>query len=347
MAAPTITQLPTPPNMQNDAGTFAEKADAFLGALPVFGSEMNSAAQFVDQQSTAAEAARAAAANSAEAASGSATSAGASAATATQQRKQAEIAAAAARSAVGMPSLTGNGSKRLAVNAAGTGVEWAPGGRQDVFTTSGTFVKEADDTAYIIELWGGGASGACNTSSGYAGGGSGGEYVRAVLPAPAVPASVAVTVGNGGAPVAANGHGDPGGATSFGALLSALGGNPGQYNNALIAAIPRASTVSLSSSLLSYLQALPATQAGFGSYGATVPGGSCVDGGAGGGGAYSTSQGVGGTSARAGKGGDGNAALNTQAQDGGIPAGGGGGSSRGGSSGAGGRGEARITRIKA
>lgn len=39
----TITALPTPPNRQ-DPGTFEDRADAFLGALPKFGEEANTLA---------------------------------------------------------------------------------------------------------------------------------------------------------------------------------------------------------------------------------------------------------------------------------------------------------------
>lgn len=83
MTYPTITALPTPPSRQ-DPDTFADRSDAFLGALPTFQSELNTlgtyveteAAQVATDASTASTAATNAAA-SATAAANSAASAGA------------------------------------------------------------------------------------------------------------------------------------------------------------------------------------------------------------------------------------------------------------------------------
>ena len=52
MTAPTITALPTPPSRQ-DPETFADRSDAFLGALPTFQSELNTLGDYVE--TTAAE----------------------------------------------------------------------------------------------------------------------------------------------------------------------------------------------------------------------------------------------------------------------------------------------------
>lgn len=48
-----ITALPTPPS-RSDPANFAARADAFLGALPTFATEVNSTASTVDSQSTTA-----------------------------------------------------------------------------------------------------------------------------------------------------------------------------------------------------------------------------------------------------------------------------------------------------
>lgn len=45
MPLPTIAPLPTPPSRSSDPGTFSDDADAFLGALPDFQSELNAWAE--------------------------------------------------------------------------------------------------------------------------------------------------------------------------------------------------------------------------------------------------------------------------------------------------------------
>lgn len=61
MAAPQITQLPTPPS-RSSPSNFSERADAFLGALPTFQGQVNALASWLDSTSSvavaAAEAAR-------------------------------------------------------------------------------------------------------------------------------------------------------------------------------------------------------------------------------------------------------------------------------------------------
>ena len=52
MTAPTVTPLPTPPSRQ-EPDTFADRSDAFLGALPTFQSELNTLGDYVE--TTAAE----------------------------------------------------------------------------------------------------------------------------------------------------------------------------------------------------------------------------------------------------------------------------------------------------
>lgn len=88
MAYPPISNLPSPPSRQ-DPANFADEADAFLGALPTFQSEVNAAGTYidgkaaeVDTDATAAAASASAAATSATNASNSATAAANSAASA-------------------------------------------------------------------------------------------------------------------------------------------------------------------------------------------------------------------------------------------------------------------------
>jgi hypothetical protein len=98
-----------------------------------------------------------------------------------------------------------------------------------LFTSSGTFNLPAgldDDRMVHVELWAAGGGGARGSAS--QGGGGGGGYLRASFRAVDVPSTVAVTVGAGGiGRTATTGVGTAGGASSFGALLSAAGGQGG------------------------------------------------------------------------------------------------------------------------
>lgn len=105
-----------------------------------------------------------------------------------------------------------------------------------VFTSNGTYTPPAGLKAVRVRVQGagggGGAAGgslAAQASTG--GGGGGGGFSEEIIPASALGASVAVTVGAGGTAGAA-GSGVPGGTggtSSFGAFLSASGGAGGDY----------------------------------------------------------------------------------------------------------------------
>lgn len=97
-----------------------------------------------------------------------------------------------------------------------------------VFTTSGTFTVPANVSTVNVECWGGGASGGGYTTTTTGGGGGGGSYAQSsvsVTPG----GTVTITVGAGGAAIALNtaSVGNPGGTTSFGASVLALGGSGG------------------------------------------------------------------------------------------------------------------------
>lgn len=83
MAYTPISALPTPPSRQEPA-TFSERADAFLGALPTFGTQTNAAGDYIDGIGTQVDADATAAAASAAAAAISAAAAAASADAAAQ-----------------------------------------------------------------------------------------------------------------------------------------------------------------------------------------------------------------------------------------------------------------------
>lgn len=79
MAAPKITQLPTPPTRSDAPSDFTAKADAFVAALPKFGTEANAQADWLNTQFSGIEQSVAQASNSASAAKTSETNAAKSA----------------------------------------------------------------------------------------------------------------------------------------------------------------------------------------------------------------------------------------------------------------------------
>ena len=74
MTAPTVTPLPTPPSRQ-EPDTFADRSDAFLGALPTFQTELNALGTYVETEAADVAIDSAAAAASASTAQAAATTA--------------------------------------------------------------------------------------------------------------------------------------------------------------------------------------------------------------------------------------------------------------------------------
>lgn len=121
------------------------------------------------------------------------------------------------------------------------GVTGAPGlavKRVEIFTASGTFVKQAGDALFHVELVGGGGGGsgarsAPGSACGGGSGGNGGSPVIAWITADQLGVNTPVTIGAGGAggapaPDNSNGsNGTPGGTTNFGSILTASGGREG------------------------------------------------------------------------------------------------------------------------
>jgi hypothetical protein len=95
-----------------------------------------------------------------------------------------------------------------------------------VFTASGTFVVPNGVSAVRVSATGGGGAGGYHSTMPSAGGGAGG-YGAGVVSGLVAGQSIAVTVGAGGAALAAPGVGSFGGSSSFGGYLSAQGGNGG------------------------------------------------------------------------------------------------------------------------
>ena len=113
---------------------------------------------------------------------------------------------------------------------------WKFSQRQDpvtqTFTASGTWNKPAGFRRGVVEAWGGGASGASNASGG------GGAYNRWEFDDGDVGASVAVTVGAGGASTTGSGVRNAGGDSVFGAApnvyMTAPGGNRGYRDGSFV-----------------------------------------------------------------------------------------------------------------
>lgn len=217
------------------------------------------------------------------------------------------------------------------------------------FTSSGTWTKPTGAQKILIQAWGGGGSGA-NVDAAGAGGGAGGEFREIWLDASSAGSTETVTIGAGGAAVASHpNNGNAGGNTTFGSLVTAVGGSGGgrSGNNGIggNGGGPFNTDGAYGSG------GGAASTGGNGIYsagggGATQSvsasaGGNSTYGGAGGGGSYNSSGAGGGTSIYGGNGGAG--AYNATATSGSVPGGGGGANSGTGSSGAGGAGKMIVT----
>lgn len=152
-----------------------------------------------------------------------------------------------AQGGTGQTSLTannvilGNGTSAVQFVAPGSsgnvltsnGTTWtsgtAPVINVQTFTSSGTWTKPSGYAAgsrVLIQAWGGGGGGGRGNASFYGGGGGGG-YNERWLTFSDMGSTETVTVGSGGAARTTDGHGNDGGNTSVGSLITAYGGGGG------------------------------------------------------------------------------------------------------------------------
>lgn len=104
-------------------------------------------------------------------------------------------------------------------------------GPPQIFTSSGTYTPNPKAKKIIVEVQGGGGGGAGtnspSTMSSASGSGASGAYAKAMIDNPT---TQTITVGSGGTGGVDNpaGNGNAGGQSSFGTLVTAVGGNGGQ-----------------------------------------------------------------------------------------------------------------------
>jgi hypothetical protein len=135
-----------------------------------------------------------------------------------------------------LPDNDGDADQVLKTNGSGV-LSWvtpAAGGGAglasvQVFTSSGTYTPTAGTTAIVVEIVGGGGAsgGTQNLANRPVAGAGGGGYSRKFISSPS---SQTVTIGEGGTAVLNvdnTGNGDTGGTTSFGAIMTATGGQGG------------------------------------------------------------------------------------------------------------------------
>lgn len=210
-----------------------------------------------------------------------------------------------------------------------------------------TWTKDSGLVMVKVELWGAGGSGGARNGTGiYVGGGGGGAYREKVFIASELDATETVTIGAGGTAVLATVSGNAGGNTTFGSLLTALGGSGGLStgnggNGGFVGPDGGAGGTG--------------TTTGYGIFGGgggggadtnggDAGGGSVYGGGGGGGVEYNGGAAGGGTSVYGGSGGSAN--QNSSATAGTVPGGGGGALAQNGGSyysGAGANGRAIVT----
>jgi hypothetical protein len=206
------------------------------------------------------------------------------------------------------------------------------------FITSGTWTKPPSGSLAQIECWGAGGSGASGTGSS-SGGGGGGGYAIKRIPLTALPSSVGVTIGAGGAS-STTATGNDGGDSTFGTYLTAHGGSGASGTTG--GAGGAGGSGNASSSFPADGTYNNVYSGGKGNSSGSTTNRNAIWGGGGGGSCNSNVPYPYGYSDNGGSGGNASCSSNN-AYPGAVPGGGGGGAVAGNLSGAGANGECRIT----
>ena len=221
-------------------------------------------------------------------------------------------------------NFVGGGAGLTGLSAAPFAPDFDPLATPDVtLTSSSTWTKPALDASSWVTIWmiGGGGGGRIDTD--WANGGTGGNAVLFSMLASGLPASIAFTVGAGGA---SNSSGGDTSCTISGVTYIANGGI--RANGSTMTVTPGTGVYAVPYNGLPPFSfgAVPADSQGGWAFRAS-PGGTSVYGGGGGGSFYGGTPGYGGVSTYGGNGG--NTTASTTCTNGATPGGGGGGKTSG------------------
>lgn len=337
-ARPIIDDLPDWPGRASatDPEGYTQAADEFCTQLPGFGQQANALGAYIEGVSDGIESSVEESAAAAQEAQQQASKARRALVEAQTAEQQAQVYAALAGSAAGLPALSGQANKVLAVKADESGVEFTDSVQAQFweYSSAGSFTWEKPLGAQlvVVELIGGGGGAQARGASGEAwvAGGEGGHFARYTLLASTLAANIEVVVGTGGtgAEYSAATGGQPalgtdGGNSSFGAFIALGGQTPTETSTTPKGGVTRrAGRTGGAGGGESSTTTLPIP-----GYGAAE---GSIDGGGGGGRALTGSTGAtsatGGTSQNAGNGGNGTSlASNNATGASGIAPGGGGG----------------------
>lgn len=165
MTVPAITPLPPAPTRADAPSDFTARADAFVAAQVAMVDELNGAIDFINQRAVDADSGASSASESSDTAGQHAQAAASQAGLAATERQSAEIAAgqaqvfaAAAGAAIGLPAFEGKGGKYVRIKPDETGVDYGTPGFEvgDILVTArdpGPTYLPATAGIYLQSAW--------------------------------------------------------------------------------------------------------------------------------------------------------------------------------------------------